>query len=75
MVHCGMERETKICDECFSEYFADSSEMGKLCPNCSRFLYGYPNCEHNFENGRCKNCHWDGSTTKFIANGKKRQTS
>ncbi|MAE86141.1 MAG: hypothetical protein CMB80_25615 [Flammeovirgaceae bacterium] len=61
-----MKKEIRICDECESEYFAKSSEMAKLCPNCSHFLYGYPNCQHNFENGRCENCYWDGSTTNFI---------
>lgn len=55
-----MPREIKICDECESEYFSDTSEMAQLCPDCANDLYGYPNCVHQFENGRCLRCYWDG---------------
>ncbi|MDF9796328.1 putative RNA-binding Zn-ribbon protein involved in translation (DUF1610 family) [Catalinimonas alkaloidigena] len=61
-----MKKEIRICDECYSEYYADTSRMGKLCPNCSHFLYGYDNCQHVFRNGRCEKCYWNGETTKFI---------
>lgn len=59
---CGalrMKREIKICDECESEYFTDTSQMMKLCPDCSHYLYGYQNCEHDFQKGRCSKCHWN----------------
>ena len=66
---CGalrMKREIKICDECESEYFTETSQMMKLCPDCSHHLYGYPNCSHNFENGRCIKCHWNGKSSEYI---------
>lgn len=37
-----------------------------LCPECSHHIYGYKNCKHLFENGRCVECYWDGSSTTFI---------
>jgi len=66
-----MEEITKdknigICDECGSEYFQSASKMEALCPECSHFLYGYENCIHNFKNGRCLNCFWDGSASDYI---------
>lgn len=61
-----MNREIKICDECESEYYADTSEMRKLCPDCSHYLYGYPNCKHEFNSGRCTKCFWNGESTNFI---------
>ena len=70
-----MNREVKICDECESQYFSDTSQMAKLCPECSHYLYGYENCIHVFENGRCTKCNWNGNTTKFITKLKcKKQT-
>lgn len=55
-----LENKTiKICDECESKYFADSSKMANLCPNCSHYLYGYKNCQHIFIDGRCINCYVD----------------
>ena len=51
----GMNREIKMCNECESEYFADTSKMIRLCPNCCHFLYGYPNCKHEFKNERWLN--------------------
>jgi hypothetical protein len=60
-------RELRECDECESDYFADSSEMAKLCPECASLLYGYAVCRHTFENGRCKTCWWDGSHSAFTA--------
>lgn len=58
-----MEREIKICDECESEYYAETSKMMKLCSDCSHYLYGYPNCSHVFENGRCIKCYWNGESS------------
>lgn len=56
-----MNRKIKDCDECGSKYFADTSKMTALCPECSHMLYGYENCEHRFENGRCVTCYWNGN--------------
>ena len=61
-----MKREIRNCDECESEFYADSSKMLGLCPECSHHIYGYTNCEHLFENGRCAKCYWDGSSTVYI---------
>lgn len=52
-----------VCDECGSEYFVQTSTMANLCPGCSHVLYGYPNCDHLFENGRCLKCFWNGNTS------------
>lgn len=60
------EKSLTICDECESEYHTDSSRMGALCPNCSHLLYGYDNCTHQFENGRCIKCYWNGSVSEFL---------
>jgi hypothetical protein len=59
-------REKRDCDECGSDYFADTSQMARLCPECAHLLYGYPNCDHSFADGRCAKCHWDGSRSDFI---------
>lgn len=53
------KRIIKICDECESEYFSDTSKMVSLCPNSSYHLYGYKNCQHIFKEGRCVNCYID----------------
>ncbi len=60
------EKELAICDECGSLFFKGSSKMMGLCPECAHILYGYLNCNHNFKNGRCINCYWDGSKTEYI---------
>lgn len=65
---CGdgkMEKEIAKCDECGSEYYAGSSLMKSICPECAHALYGYTNCAHVFENGRCILCYWDGRKSKF----------
>lgn len=49
------------CDECGSEYYSDTSKIARLCPHCAHFLYGYDNCNHYFNNGRCINCFWNGN--------------
>jgi len=54
-----------ICDECGSEYYLNSSKMTNLCPECSHILYGYENCNHNFESGRCLKCFWNGNTSDY----------
>jgi hypothetical protein len=60
-------REFRQCDECGSAYVAITSQMAKLCPECAHLLYGYPNCPHIFESGRCTSCGWDGSRSAFTA--------
>jgi DNA-directed RNA polymerase subunit RPC12/RpoP len=59
-------RAVKPCAECGSWYLVDASKMGGLCPECAHHLYGYPNCDHAFVDGRCSRCGWDGSRSKFI---------
>ena len=61
-----MTTETIKCEECGSKYFLRSSKMSNLCPECSHILYGYQNCIHVFQNNRCVNCYWDGSTSEYI---------
>lgn len=60
------EKELAVCDECGSLFFKGSSLMMGLCPECAHVLYGYPNCPHHFQNGRCVNCYWDGSKSEYI---------
>ena len=60
------EKELAVCDECGSLFFKGSSQMMGLCPECAHILYGYPNCAHHFQNGRCVNCYWDGSKSVYI---------
>lgn len=60
------KREKRKCDECESNYFADSSQMSHLCPECAHYLYGYPQCEHNFSGNRCTKCGWDGSRSEYL---------
>ena len=61
-----MEKEIAVCNECGSEYYAGSSIMKSICPECAHALYGYPNCSHVFDNGRCMLCYWDGRKSKFV---------
>nr|WP_315167421.1 hypothetical protein [uncultured Flavobacterium sp.] len=46
--------------------------MIDLCPDCTHKLYGYPNCEHEFENGKCIKCGWNGKTSKYLKNREKK---
>lgn len=55
-----------ICDECGSEFLRSSSRMMALCPECAHIIYGYPNCNHVFKDGRCVKCYWDGSRSDYI---------
>jgi len=63
VTEAGCERQ---CDECGSSYFASKSRMAALCPECAHYLYGYPNCRHEFSDGRCVLCHWDGSASDYV---------
>lgn len=59
--------QLKECDECGSEYYASTSKMDQLCPECASILYGYDNCDHVFgEDKRCSRCYWDGSASEYI---------
>lgn len=60
------DKEVEICVECGSEYFKSKSKMKSLCPECTHVLYGYENCKHNLENGRCINCFWNGQQSEYI---------
>lgn len=55
-----------VCDECGSTYYANSSSMRSICPECAHVLYGYPPCEHIFVNKRCQKCHWDGTHSTYV---------
>jgi len=58
--------QTKCCDECGSDYFAATSQMSQLCPECAHLLYGYPPCAHEFSQGRCVSCGWNGSVSAYL---------
>lgn len=60
--------DTEICSECKSDFYVATSEMKNVCPECAFYLYGYKNCNHQFENGRCVNCYWDGNRSNYIKN-------
>lgn len=64
----SLEKEIKQCDECGSEFYAGSSKMKGLCPECANVLYGYPKCDHIIDNKRCTICYWDGSKSEYIKN-------
>ena len=58
--------EIKTCDECASTFIASASAMDGLCAECAHRLYGYPACPHDFHEGRCIKCGWDGSVSEFL---------
>ena len=60
------EPEKRVCDECESLYFAKTSKMMRLCPECAHRLYGYEACVHSFHDGRCVHCYWDGSVSDYL---------
>lgn len=60
------EHIIKTCDECESEYYAHTSRMVNLCAECAHVLYGHENCMHEFKEGRCIKCFWNGKSSKFI---------
>ena len=66
-----IEKEVAVCDECGSLFFRAASQMAGLCPECANILYGYPNCNHHFQNGRCVYCYWDGSKSDYIRKAEK----
>ena len=55
-----------VCDECGSKFIKAKSKMMSLCPECAHILYGYENCNHQFKDGKCELCHWDGSRSDYI---------
>jgi len=61
-----MRKGIAICEECGSEYLASRSKMNSLCPECAHILYGYENCNHVFEDGKCTLCLWDGNRSDYI---------
>lgn len=70
MTHAHPRAENR-CGECESRYFADSSKMAKLCPECAHALYGYLNCPHEMAateagDSRCNKCGWDGSVSTYL---------
>lgn len=54
------------CDECGSLFRRSASAMAGLCAECAHRLYGYPACPHEFVDGRCVRCLWDGSVSAFL---------
>lgn len=56
---------TATCSECYSEFLLAKSAIKNLCPECSYLIYGYDNCQHSFENGKCIHCLWDGTSTHY----------
>ena len=57
--------DKQICSECQSEFYTSVSKMKGLCPECAHYLYGYKNCKHQFKNGRCVKCFWNGNHSNF----------
>lgn len=57
--------DLQTCEECKSEFYTQTSQMTELCPECSFILYGYKNCSHQFENGRCITCYWNGNRSDY----------
>jgi len=64
--------ERPRCDECGSPFFAGSSPMVALCPECAHWLYGYANCEHQISDGACHRCGWDGAVSAYVESRKRR---
>lgn len=56
----------ETCAECGSAYRRAASRMAALCPECAHRLYGTDNCPHQFVDGRCARCHWDGSVSAYV---------
>ncbi len=54
------------CDECGSGFILQASKMKNLCPECSHWLYAHPACDHEFKEGRCSECGWNGNSTAYI---------
>ena len=60
--------DKEICSECQSEFYVATSEMENLCSECAHYLYDYKKCDHQFENGRCIKCFWNGNHSNYIKN-------
>lgn len=41
--------------------------MSGLCRECDYWLYDKPKCKHQFEEGKCLQCGWDGSTSEYVS--------
>lgn len=65
-------RDQNICEECGSPYFRDGSEMASLCAECAHHLFGYPPCPHEFAEGHCISCGWNGRHSDYLAKRLKR---
>lgn len=61
-----LRQRIAVCDECGSEYLASKSKMASLCPECAHILYGKDQCNHEFKDGKCTLCLWDGSRSNYI---------
>lgn len=56
----------KRCAECGSNFIMSASPMTGLCPEYAHQLYGYDNCNHQMQAGRCVHCGWDGAVSPYI---------
>jgi len=63
-----MSSKIENCSECTSAFYSHSSKMAGLCPECAHQLYGYENCSHKIENGRCVKCYWNGNVSEYLNN-------
>jgi hypothetical protein len=54
------------CDECGSPFIRSHATMSGLCRECAHWLYSKPACDHEFLQGVCRYCGWDGSTSDYI---------
>jgi hypothetical protein len=57
------------CAECYSTFIPQRPGMS-LCDECAHLLYGFPPCAHDFQDGRCAKCGWDGSVSPYLAKEK-----
>lgn len=55
------------CDECGSRFISDTSIYRAVCAECAHHIYGWPQCAHQVDEGRCRVCGWDGSRSKYVA--------
>lgn len=54
------------CDECKSQFIHSTVTMTGVCRECAHWLYGYDRCDHEFRDGCCFECGWDGSISEFV---------